>query len=969
VYEVAEDAGGAEELISKFGVPPLMFKGLDWDSILKGKRDLSFAYNDGKWTKWKDYGEEIGYTAWGRVEEKPKHEHEQRCQSRWAQVLESVKNVLRGEPDVKTDLESPEEVDAAAADLEAGAQRSLSKDYEERVKETLLQNSANTKDYNAAKLEWDFINSWEDFPGQCELCGYNPIRYHFLIRNRLNSNELAVGSECFPPGAPILTKNGYIPIEIVSVGDEVYTHEGRFRQVTNRTWKNFSGDLVVLKIANWIGSHKITPEHPVLTRNGWTLAKDVCVGDYVFVKFPVESSVPEFYQQAKLHKRFAKKLPTTDPDFWWLVGLYLAEGSLAARIGRPDTMGCVYFSLHEKEVEEVCNKVKQVFGIKNVYSRQIKDSKAWVSQVPHSGFYQFLEKFGCGASHKTVPGWVDVLPPALRISMLNGYLWGDGSYYREGYCSANTVSKNLAHDIQRLWAITRGVVPSMNKIAKEKINNVIEGRVVNVKDQYKLGFSESNLLGRNRTSLIVGVDRAFSDSSGIWIKVVGVEKEHYDGPVFNLEVEEDNSYTTHLMTVHNCITNYLVISELGKSEIRLMVKRLKSISQEKRASQPDILDTESRVQMKFGQIRRAVANPDNVKIPSALSILGRAAMSLQRFGLRLAKDLAAFLQKLRDAAARLRAKFKTLDYAEAANKIIRDEPDPTKAEKDLDDLNETIQLANKYGPENELQERVKSSVDDAFKALPNRIRDIAFEIRRNLEAKLGEAEKVATAFPRVVNRIEDLRAKIHTTLDKMVRDILVQIAQGQPAELPTEKILKQTLNDEDRRWLEFMTETFLNPEGLPFEDVRSFLGVGADVQGPDMTSVERRMLWMQAYNENIYTSPTLPGKDIGMDDQMRDILFGINPIYEKLAMGGKSTSEVPMAENSDRAVAEMQADPDFRALTPREQNFLMNFLGSAQGDNYADGANFQNDLRSYGYKNVTRLLSLYRRHYPDFVKK
>jgi len=613
VYEVAEDAGGAEELISKLGVPSQMFKGLDWDVVIKGNRDLSFKYMDGKWTKWKDYGEEIGYTSWGRVEEKPKHEHEQRCQSRWAQVLESVKDVLRGEPDVKTDLESPEEVDAAAADLEAGAQRSLSKDYEDRVKETLLQNSANTKDYNAAKLEWDFINSWEDYPGQCELCGYNPIRYHFLIRNRLNGNELAIGSEC--------------------------------------------------------------------------------------------------------------------------------------------------------------------------------------------------------------------------------------------------------------------------------------------------------------------------------------------------------------------VVNYMVINELGKTEIRLMVTRLKNISKEKRASQPDILDTESRVQMKFGQIRRAVANPDNVKIPAALSILGRAAMSLQRFGLRLAKDLAAFLQKLRDAAARLRAKFKTLDYAEAANKIIRDEPDPTKAEKDLDDLNETIQLANKYGPEKELQERVKSSVDDAFKALPNRIRDIAFEIRRNLEAKLGEAEKVATAFPRVVNRIEDLRAKIHTTLDKMVRDILVQIAQGQPAELPTEKILKQTLNDEDRRWLEFMTETFLNPEGLPFEDVRSFLGVGADVQGPDMTSVERRMLWMQAYNENIYTSPTLPGKDIGMDDQMRDILFGINPIYEKLAMGGKSTSEVPMAENSDRAVAELQADPDFRALTPREQNFLMNFLSTVQGDSYADGANLQNDIRSYGYKNVTRLLSLHRRHYPNFVKK
>lgn len=77
-----------------------------------------------------------------------------------------------------------------------------------------------------------------------------------------------------------------------------------------------------------------------------------------------------------------------------------------------------------------------------------------------------------------------------------------------------------------------------------------------------------------------------------------------------------------------------------------------------------------------------------------------------------------------------------------------------------------------------------------------------------------------------------------------------------------------------------------------------------------------------------------------------------------------------VAENSatQTAMAELQADPDFRAVTPREQNFLVNFLGSVSGDHFADGANFQADIKSYGYKNMTRLTLLFRSHYETFLK-
>jgi len=68
------------------------------------------------------------------------------------------------------------------------------------------------------------------------------------------------------------------------------------------------------------------------------------------------------------------------------------------------------------------------------------------------------------------------------------------------------------------------------------------------------------------------------------------------------------------------------------------------------------------------------------------------------------------------------------------------------------------------------------------------------------------------------------------------------------------------------------------------------------------------------------------------------------------------------------AIAELEADPKFHKLNPREQNFIANFLTSVTGDRFADGANFQSDMKSYGYKNITGLLAVYNNHYPRFSK-
>ncbi|WP_353733636.1 hypothetical protein [Syntrophothermus sp.] len=43
-----------------------------------------------------------------------------------------------------------------------------------------------------------------------------------------------------------------------------------------------------------------------------------------------------------------------------------------------------------------------------------------------------------------------------------------------------------------------------------------------------------------------------------WIPVVSLERQRYRGPVYNLEVEDDESYFANGFAVHNCRTTYIV---------------------------------------------------------------------------------------------------------------------------------------------------------------------------------------------------------------------------------------------------------------------------------------------------------------------------------------------------------------------------------------------------------------------------
>ncbi len=107
--------------------------------------------------------------------------------------------------------------------------------------------------------------------------------------------------------------------------------------------------------------------------------------------------------------------------------------------------------------------------------------------------------------------------------------------------------------------------------------------------------------------------------------------------------------------------------------------------------------------------------------------------------------------------------------------------------------------------------------------------------------------------------------------------------------------------------------------------------------------------------------------DLQLKGEFSDLEGGLEAAKRLVAVA--EGDDMSIAESEvQKAMAELTADRDYRALVPRERNFIENFLSTVTGDRFADGANFQRDLKSYGYKNVTRLLSIFQRLYPTFAQ-
>tara|TARA_Y100000816_G_scaffold289651_1_gene276553 strand:- start:804 stop:3452 length:2649 start_codon:yes stop_codon:yes gene_type:complete len=381
------------------------------------------------------------------------------------------------------------------------------------------------------------------------------------IKEIPNFDVLCAGFPCFISGTKVLTNNGYKNIEDVNLKETLMTHTGKFQKILNLQRKNYNGVLYNIT-AKYHPSFKCTDEHPFYTREKtqkwnkelrkyeylfknpeWKKACDLTHHDYFGMKINEKNIIPEFSFDKNInqYKTDVINIKLDNPDMWFMMGYFIGDGWIEETTKSDgNCINKIRFAINLKDEKYVLQRINNILQITD---KKCPSSKS-CNKYGCSDFLWFhiFKKFGKYAHGKLIPEWVQDAPKEYIQEFINGYHTADGCITKNECYEFTTVSYNLAFGIQRLY-LKLGHLFSIRKDIRPK-TTVIEGRTVNQRDTYHI---------RGYIKETVRKYSSFIDNGYVWYAPFKIEKSVVENePVYNFEVENDNSYVIENIISHNC---------------------------------------------------------------------------------------------------------------------------------------------------------------------------------------------------------------------------------------------------------------------------------------------------------------------------------------------------------------------------------------------------------------------------------
>ncbi|MCK9532613.1 MAG: phage minor head protein [Gammaproteobacteria bacterium] len=335
-------------------------------------------------------------------------------------------------------------------------------------------------------------------------------------------------------GEMVLTSRGYIKIEDVKIGDFVLTHKGRFKKVLNTMFKK-SDNGVIRVMTNNVGlTIKVTDEHPLLcVGKGWVRADEVSVGDELYYNGHNTMNCADGSPCSNITH------PKNYPALFNQNIIPYSVGFESVSMPSPITFNS-YFKGWNSKVKNsiVYNKLMNIFNpilLKSQLNRHFRwpllFSLCYGQAIKHFSSYKsifnriiFNHSFGVPLIH-----FVSFFSMAKRPMIFAGI---DSQRYI-------SVPYNRGHlRFSKSFNIMYFAPPTHSAISQAKFPFYTSK-----------GFLQSMVMLKNKilAKLLIFKVKHFYTSIVNDINIVA-----YNDLVFNLEVEEDNSYLVNGVIVHNC---------------------------------------------------------------------------------------------------------------------------------------------------------------------------------------------------------------------------------------------------------------------------------------------------------------------------------------------------------------------------------------------------------------------------------
>ena len=356
---------------------------------------------------------------------------------------------------------------------------------------------------------------------------------------------------CFTKNTLVLTEIGYKNINEINIGERVLTHTNTFKSVTNifdqgvkNIWNIVSSSVDIIETTEnhkfYVCSKKNKEKFNV-TEPYWKECKELTKDDYLGISINQNNIVPlwkgiEFKWRDGRKSRFKNELSKLmdNEDFWWVIGRYIGDGWIRTQGG---IIICCN-SNTDYELNEIITKLKVLNFTYNISL----EGSVYKIHIPKKEIGLFVEQFGKYAHGKKLNNTILDLPINLLEKFIIGYHSADGSFYKNSIRHRiSSVSRELIYGVGQCIAKVYNIPYSIYKTTNTN-KYIIDNREVNQRDTYILTY---DFIDKNKK-------QAFYKNGYIWSPVRSIKNTNNYDNVYDIEVDEDHSFTANGCIAHNC---------------------------------------------------------------------------------------------------------------------------------------------------------------------------------------------------------------------------------------------------------------------------------------------------------------------------------------------------------------------------------------------------------------------------------
>jgi UDPglucose 6-dehydrogenase len=254
---------------------------------------------------------------------------------------------------------------------------------------------------------------------------------------------------------------------------------------------------------------------------------------------------------------------TADAEFWWIVGLYIAEGH-CSRDGKRRRLQWSFHPTHEFDLVEDVYAFWADRGVRVDERGRPTTRTVSISSRILAGFWLGTLGLGANCYEQRLPDAIWTAPAEHKRALLAGMWRGDGSWsFVNGGPSValeyGTVSRELADGMLRLLA-DLGIVASL-RVGRTK-KSTVDTFWISISSaaqvEQLLDFVPEDDQATIRASIARQSKRIAStgyrrDGDTAWVRVVAISRRPFSGAVYSMEVPGAQTFvTTGGLVAHNC---------------------------------------------------------------------------------------------------------------------------------------------------------------------------------------------------------------------------------------------------------------------------------------------------------------------------------------------------------------------------------------------------------------------------------